>query len=185
MEMTLHSVEAMSMDPSRYQTIYPTYLDSTKTVKMGRRIAASDAVENPTVNEIGEALRALRMRHVVQPYKGYSRDTESRWDNPGRVLVDLRGDPVPNLMPGVTSDDNMNSMNDGQFTTKKDLLKEIAKIIPSLHIRIQRLEEEKKQAEEAKKKEKEMQLAKSKAPASGGAGVSGTTSRKKKGKKKR
>merc|ERR1712071_417912 len=135
-----------------------------------------------TVQEIGEALRTLRIRHVVQPYKGYSKDTESRWDNPGRVLVDMKGDTVPNLMPGVTSDENLNT-NDVQYDTKKQLLREIARIIPNLNIRIARLTEKKKQEEEEKRKSKEMQLAKAKA--SSGGGSSGTTSKKKKGKKKR
>ena len=176
-------VESMSMDWSKFQTIYPTYLDSTKTVKMGRRIAASDAVEQPTVQEIGEALRLLRLRHVVQPFKGYSRDTESRWDNPGRVLVDMKGDVVPNLMPGMTSDENLNSIMANDDTQSKiKLLRKIATIIPNLDIRIRRLEEKKRQEEEEKKKTKELALLKSKS--NSGTGAS-TSSRKKKGKKKR
>eukprot|EP00568_Trieres_chinensis_P011422 CAMPEP_0183308200 /NCGR_PEP_ID=MMETSP0160_2-20130417/20385_1 /TAXON_ID=2839 ORGANISM="Odontella Sinensis, Strain Grunow 1884" /NCGR_SAMPLE_ID=MMETSP0160_2 /ASSEMBLY_ACC=CAM_ASM_000250 /LENGTH=136 /DNA_ID=CAMNT_0025471985 /DNA_START=35 /DNA_END=441 /DNA_ORIENTATION=+ len=81
--------ETFTMDYKQFHAIYPTYLDATKTVKLGRRIAASDAVPDPSVQEIGEALRAMNVRHAVQPYKGYPRDAESRWDNPGRVLVDL------------------------------------------------------------------------------------------------
>jgi len=174
-------VEAMSMDWSNFNVIYPSYMDSNKTVKMGRRISSTNAIPEPTAQEIGEALRVLRIRHVVQPYKGYSRDAESRWDNPGRVRVDMKGDLVPNLMPGVTSDDALMA-NIGQFENKKDLLKEIARIIPNLNIRVQRLAEKKRMEEEERRKEKERLLAKSKASSTSG---SKPASRKKKGKKKR
>lgn len=45
------------MDYKQFSVIYPTYLDADKTVKQGRRIAAKDAVPNPTVIDIGQALQ--------------------------------------------------------------------------------------------------------------------------------
>jgi signal recognition particle subunit SRP19 len=48
------------MDYKRFSCIYPTYMDSEKTVKQGRRIAAKDAVPNPTVIDIGQALQVCR-----------------------------------------------------------------------------------------------------------------------------
>ena len=37
--------------------IYPSYIDANKTVKKGRRISVEDAVPNPTVIDIGQALQ--------------------------------------------------------------------------------------------------------------------------------
>lgn len=45
------------MDYKQFRCIYPTYMDSEKTVKQGRRIAAKDAVPSPTVIDIGQALQ--------------------------------------------------------------------------------------------------------------------------------
>lgn len=49
--------ESFTMEYKHFSVIYPTYLDSDKTVKQGRRIAAKDAVPNPTVVDIGQALQ--------------------------------------------------------------------------------------------------------------------------------
>lgn len=168
-------MEAMSMNWSNYNVIYPTYLDSSKTIKLGRRIPANEAVDQPTVQEIGEALRSLRVRHVVQPFKGYSRDTESRWDNPGRVLVDMKGELVPDLM-SLGNSDGLKMKT--KIDTKIQLLKEIAKIIPDLEIRTRRLEQKKIQEKE-KEKQKQI-LAKTSSMNTGN-----TSSKKRKGKKKR
>ena len=81
--------ETFTMKYDRFSVIYPNYLDSTKTLKQGRRISSVEAIEKPTVMDIGLALQLMGMRHVVQPYKGYPRDAESQWENLGRVLVDL------------------------------------------------------------------------------------------------
>jgi len=116
--------ETFSMDASQFNVIYPSYLDSTKTISEGRRIGQEVAVEVPTVSDISQALQSLNIRHVLQPNKGYSRDIETLWDNPGRVKVD----------------------NTSQFETKRKLLKELAKIIVDLPARQQRLEQAKQQA---------------------------------------
>jgi signal recognition particle subunit SEC65 len=96
-------------DCDRFFTVYPTYLDSLKTVKLGRRISKEIAVE-----------------------KGYSRDVESRWYNLGRVLVDKKQKGVIPIDERVV------------FRNKMELLKEIAKRIPTCPSRRRRLEEEKK-----------------------------------------
>ena len=122
------------MDPTNYKCIYPSYLDSTKTIKEGRRIAAEKAVDTPTVSDISQALQQLNIRHVLQPHKGYSRDITCLWDNPGRVRYEV---------PVVS-----------EYVTKNQLLVEIASRIPTLPARIQRLEQEKQQAEIKKKGKK-------------------------------
>jgi signal recognition particle subunit SRP19 len=110
------------MNASKFQIIYPSYLDSTKSIKQGRRIGKEEAVSVPTVSDLSLALQTLKIRHVLQPYKGYSRDIETLWENPGRVKVDL-------------------SNNE----SKRELLLQLAKIIPTLPERQKRLEEEAKQ----------------------------------------
>lgn len=142
-----------------FQIIYPSYLDADKTVKLGRRIAKDKAVPKPTVSDISLALQALKVRHVLQPYKGYSRDPSTLWENPGRVLVDV------------------------SHHRKAELLLEIATRIPDLPERQQRLklEAEEQAALEAKLKEEQKQLeaaAAAKKPAP-------TAVSKKKGKKGR
>ena len=200
----LHSTqigETFTMKYDNFSVIYPNYLDSNKTVKLGRRIAAKDAVPEPTVQDLHEALASLNVRHVIQPYKGYSRDAISRWDNPGRVLVDLEGAAEKGIV-GMGSDggfdlDDVPDINDendkennhaGKGAGKKQLLREIAKVVPTLSNRQKRIDEKAKAAEvEAKKLA--IQAEKSKSAASKGGGGSGSSGKqsgkKKKGKKKK
>ena len=114
----------------------------------------------PTVNDLSVALQTLQVRHVIQPHKGYSRDAECLWDNPGRVLVDV------------------------STRKKKDLMLELAKLIPNLPQRIERLE---RQALEDKKAEEERKAAAEKerkeAAALAKRGTASNTGNKKKGKK--
>uniref|UniRef100_A0A7S3L659 Signal recognition particle 19 kDa protein n=1 Tax=Amphora coffeiformis TaxID=265554 RepID=A0A7S3L659_9STRA len=139
-----------------FQVIYPSYLDAEKTVKQGRRVCQDKAVRKPTVSDISLGLQSLKIRHVLQPYKGYSRDPATIWDNPGRVLVDMSGH------------------------TKGQLMLELAARIPELPERRQRLQAEAEQAAEQEKKLKEQKQieAAKKAPAAASAS-------KKKGKKGR
>jgi signal recognition particle subunit SRP19 len=116
----------------------------------------------------------MGIRHVVQPYKGYSRDVDSQWDNLGRVLVDLE-EPIPE----VYDVDDLPEMGDGK-QSKKKLMREISKRIPSLPGRIRRLEEEKRALEEAKAKEAAAHKAISQKASTTSGGHA-----KKKGKKKR
>jgi signal recognition particle subunit SEC65 len=45
------------MEYKQFSVIYPSYMDAMKTVKKGRRISEEDAVPNPTVVDIGQALQ--------------------------------------------------------------------------------------------------------------------------------
>jgi signal recognition particle subunit SEC65 len=124
--------ETFSMKTAGFQVIYPQYIDGTKSVAQGRRIAQSKAVSpSPSVVDLSMALQALGLRHVMQPNKGYSRDIATTWYNPGRVLADIRNSSHQN---------------------KRDLLLKMAEIIPSLPGRIARLEREAKEQAEAKAK---------------------------------
>lgn len=159
------------MDPSDFVVIYPSYLDSTKTIAKGRRIGTENAVDTPTVSDISQALQSLNIRHVLQPHKGYSRDITTLWDNPGRVKVEPQS----------------------QYT-KRGLLVELAKIIPGLPSRIQRLEQAKQQAllEEQKAKDEiaaaqraKQQQQHSSSQQQKSAATSSSKSNKKKSRKKR
>ena len=181
-----------------FSAVYPNYLDSDKTVKLGRRIAAKDAVPGPTMQDIHEALVRLNVRHVIQPHKGYSRDASSRWDNPGRVLVDLEGatkngvlDMSPDgaydmddSIPDMVDEETYDSQNKGRCEGrgKKQLLRKLALVISGLPNRQKRLEGKMKLLEEEKlKASEERKNIGSKA----GTAMSGTGgNRKKKGKKK-
>lgn len=159
------------MDPSNFFVIYPSYLDSSKTMKQGRRIGLENSVDTPTVQDLSDALASLNIRHVSQPNKGYSRDQTTLWDNPGRVKVDPAA-----LDCGYT---------------KRSLLAELASIIEELPQRTRRREvieavakareakrlvaQEKKKQLQAKQQQQQMQNSK----------PSSSRSNKKKGKKKR
>ena len=189
--------ETFSMDYSRFSTIYPNYLDAKKTVKMGRRIAASDAVDTPTVQDIAFALQSMNIRHVLQPYKSYSRDPDSHWDNQGRVLVDLptakrNSDGVMEMVDGafdISDSDGGDKENNMGTNNKRTLLREVASRIPHLPSRKLRLEQEKKAKEAAEKKAKEQEAAAKRAAAAKSVAASsqgsGKSNKKKKGKKKR
>jgi signal recognition particle subunit SRP19 len=162
------------MDVAGFITIYPSYLDSTKSIREGRRISSLQAVDTPTVSDISQALQSLGIRHVLQPHKGYSRDTTLLWENPGRVKVQ-------------PSD---------EYPTKRRLLVEIAARIVDLPSRKQRLEqaqiaaaEEEKAIEAARavkqkngSKKQQSSASSNSKPSTTGAGGG---SSKKKGKKKR
>jgi len=155
------------MDPTNFHTIYPSYLDSTKSIKQGRRIGIEQAVDTPTVSDISQALQQLQLKHVLQPHKGYSRDTTTLWDNPGRIRVDL-------------------SSSD-QHSSKRQWLVEIAKRIPALPSRVQRLEqhEAQRKAEEAKQAQAKAAAALKQKQIQQTQKQSTKRSNKKKGKKKR
>jgi signal recognition particle subunit SEC65 len=162
--------QTLTMDTSGFQCIYPNYLDSTKSVgRGGRRLPLHLSVPNPTVSDISSALQLLSVRHVLQPYRGYSRDPTSLWDNPGRVLADTKT----------------------RYASKLELLKAVAAKIPTLSTRIERikwkeqeqLELEKErdeylQSQQQQQQQQQQQLTTSSATAGGGTAAS---SKKKKG----
>ena len=152
--------ETFSMDTAGFQVIYPSYMDSSKTAKQGRRIGTEKAVDLPTVLDISQALQSMQVRHVLQPYKGYSRDISCQWDNPGRVLVDVSN------------------------YKKRELLYELAARVPTLPDRIARLERENLEREKAVKVREEAIAAEKKKASPKKAITSGGSSNKKKGKKK-
>jgi signal recognition particle subunit SRP19 len=63
--------------------IWPAYLDSALSRREGRRVARGVAVDDPTVDEIAEAVRQVGYDAVIERDRTYPREFESR----GRVLV--------------------------------------------------------------------------------------------------
>ncbi|KAF9135580.1 signal recognition particle subunit [Mortierella sp. 14UC] len=67
-----------------WMCLYPCYIDGTKTVAEGRRIAKSKAcVKQPWAKDIVEALKELMLSQAFEPGKTHPRD----WANRGRVRV--------------------------------------------------------------------------------------------------
>jgi signal recognition particle subunit SRP19 len=72
--------------------IWPAYLDASLTRREGRRVARDAAVEDPTVDEIAEAVGQVGYDAVIERDKSYSREFETR----GRVLVQGADDASKN-----------------------------------------------------------------------------------------
>ena len=100
----------------RWNIIYPNYIDATKTIPQGRRIPKEVAVDNPHLEEIGEALRFLGLRAMPEA-KAYPRD----WLTPGRVRVELKRADGSDAHP--------------EIKTKKQLMVRMAETIAKLKSR--------------------------------------------------
>ena len=202
---------SFTLDHKGYSTLWPTYLDSTRTARQGRRIAAKDAVEVPSVQDLSEALAGAGIPHAVQPYRGYPPDVRSRWSNLGRVLVDLdlavermaaspaggggeevgsEGfdvDDLPDIGGGEEDGEGGQALLEGNM--KKALCREMARRIPNLPGRAARVQQRRREQEEEAAKEKERAEKKEKkqlvASPRGAGGASGGKNNKKKGKKRR
>ena len=63
--------------------IWPAFLDAECTRGEGRRVALAEAVEEPTADEIAQAVQQVGYDAVIEREKTYPREFEPR----GRVLV--------------------------------------------------------------------------------------------------
>jgi len=72
--------------------IWPAYLDAANTRAEGRRVPLDQAIEDPTVDEIAEAVQQVGYDAVIERDKTYSREFEPR----GRVLVKGADDATKN-----------------------------------------------------------------------------------------
>ncbi len=68
-------------------TIWPANIDSTKTVKEGRKIPKNIAVNIPKLREISRAATKLGLNPEVEKDKSYPK---SWWESSGRVMVDKK-----------------------------------------------------------------------------------------------
>eukprot|EP00960_Hanusia_phi_P017273 508518-Hanusia_phi.AAC.4 len=99
--------------------IYSPYINKSKTVQEGRRISLKDACEDPTAWEILEVCKRLFPEDCVQgENKGYPRDYEAQWPPMrGRIRVRLFKDGKP---------------TNPEITTRKQLYKKVAELIPKI-----------------------------------------------------
>ncbi|XP_033624315.1 signal recognition particle 19 kDa protein-like [Asterias rubens] len=108
----------------RWICVYPTYINSRKTIPEGRRVPKSKAIENPTVNEIKDICNAAGLQVIVEPGKLYPRDTNRDPLFRGRVRVQLKNEdntPVKEQLPN-----------------RKSLFLYISEMIPKLKTRQQK-----------------------------------------------
>ncbi len=72
--------------------IWPAYIDAAKTRAEGRRVPASLAVSEPTIDEIAVAVQQVGYDAVIERDRTYPREFEPR----GRVLVKDAADASKN-----------------------------------------------------------------------------------------
>uniref|UniRef100_A0A0D9WGF0 Signal recognition particle 19 kDa protein n=1 Tax=Leersia perrieri TaxID=77586 RepID=A0A0D9WGF0_9ORYZ len=106
----------------KWNVIYPVYLNSKKTVAEGRRIAAGKACPDPTCVEIADCCSYLKIPHAIELDKAYPRD----FFQVGRVRVQLKKDDGSAINPAIK--------------TKKQLLIQIAELVPKHHGRTKKQE---------------------------------------------
>ncbi len=65
--------------------IWPVYLNSNCKRSQGRKLSIEDSIEDPKLREISQALRRMKVQHVVDHGKSYP---GSWWENSGQVVVE-------------------------------------------------------------------------------------------------
>ncbi|CAM9922574.1 unnamed protein product [Ascophyllum nodosum] len=159
--MYIRPAEALrTLDVSRLIIIWPNSVDSTKTIKKGRRIPKASACPSPTVEDMSQVLTFLQLWHAVEPYKAYPRE---QWVL-GRVRVRLLDEDDVPWNPEVPD--------------RPTLMKKMGELMPNLKSRRERLAKEKADREASARAEKE------RAAAAASAAAAAQTNLKKKGKKK-
>ncbi|XP_010925959.1 signal recognition particle 19 kDa protein [Elaeis guineensis] len=106
----------------KWAVIYPIYINSKKTVAQGRRISVAKACENPTCIEIGDCCNYLKLPFAIELDKAYPRDFMQR----GRVRVLLKREDGSLCNPAIG--------------TKKQLMLQIAELVPKHHGRTKKQE---------------------------------------------
>mmetsp|Transcript_10773 Transcript_10773/g.32419 ORF Transcript_10773/g.32419 Transcript_10773/m.32419 type:complete len:164 (+) Transcript_10773:89-580(+) len=110
--------ESSGIDTSKWNILYPNYINSKKKIDEGRRIPAGKGVEHPHPAEMAEICEYLKIPHVLEMDKAYPRD----WLIRGRIRVLLK-------------------TAEGAFThpeihTKKQVMEKMGELIPKLKSRV-------------------------------------------------
>ncbi len=79
--------------------IWPAFLDAELTRSEGRRVSQEQAVPEPTVDEIAQAVQQVGYDAVIERDKQYSREFEPR----GRVLVKDADDATKSDLLGAVA----------------------------------------------------------------------------------
>ncbi len=89
------------VDDSRWVVIYPPYIDSTRKISDGRKIAVDKCVSKPNAMEIFECAKQTGLKTCIELDKAYCRDYWVR----GRIrvcLFDQLGKPLNTDIPNST-----------------------------------------------------------------------------------
>jgi len=70
------------LDVKRWNTLYPNYINSKKTVQEGRRIGLANCVEHPHPAEMAKVCEFLKIPHVLEMDKAYPRALKVWSDSP-------------------------------------------------------------------------------------------------------
>ncbi|KAE9413313.1 hypothetical protein Angca_002895 [Angiostrongylus cantonensis] len=108
-------------DEKRWVVIYPTYIDSKKSIQQGRKIPKELAVENPTAVEIHDVLAANGLNPVLERGKLHPRERDREPEKFGRVRIMLRNDD--------------GTVKNKDYPTRVALYKYVASMIPKLKTR--------------------------------------------------
>ena len=77
--------------------LWPAYFDAGLTRSEGRRVPMDLAVDEPTVDEIADAVQQVGYDAVIEREKTYSREFDTR----GRVLVKGADDTKNDLVQAI------------------------------------------------------------------------------------
>jgi signal recognition particle subunit SRP19 len=75
--------------------LWPSYLDSSKTRKEGRKIPKSNGVPNPNILELQRAAEKLGLKPEAEADAAYP---SSPWIKTGKVLVQKKGTKTQTVM---------------------------------------------------------------------------------------
>jgi signal recognition particle subunit SRP19 len=131
---------ATHADPCRFVCVYPAYINSKKTRAEGRRVGKSKAIDNPTVNEIGDILENAGLKTIVETNRLYSREESREPQQRGRVRVQLKNED--------------GSLIRDQFKNKDDLLFYLIDMIPKLKTRSGNQQQQQQQNQQGKGKKR-------------------------------
>ncbi|MCC6053778.1 MAG: signal recognition particle subunit SRP19/SEC65 family protein [Thermosphaera sp.] len=74
--------------------VYPSYFDSNRSRREGRRVPLSQSIPNPRIEEIVKTCERLGLNPEVEPNKTYPRDILS----PSRIIVDKKESKLKTLI---------------------------------------------------------------------------------------
>jgi len=117
------SVDKRHSERERWICIYPTYINSRRTISEGRRVARSLCIENPTHQEIKDVLVAAGLTVGVEN-KCYPREKNKDAQTRGRVRVHLKNDDGTPV--------------DKSFPSRDSVLTHLCEMIPKLKSRQQK-----------------------------------------------
>lgn len=85
---------SMLREKKGFVVIYPEYLDAGLTRTEGRKLRKELCIQNPTLEQIVQALKKLKIEHEVEKEKHYPYDAYLKR---GRVLVKKIGSKLETL----------------------------------------------------------------------------------------